>query len=272
MMSLTTLCLLASSTIAAPVENVAVEIDASSIKPEGPGITRQLIGKVTSALADQGVSIDEASTRQIRIEVRETSFISYEVKLVISVDGAIVEPGLEDVLCERCPLARMDAAVVAKLPDAIALMERATEPEPAVAPMVAPELVEQEQNEEDGARTPLEQSDEPARERRRWNLIGPVGITGITVGTGGLLMVAAGVVKLASPPVLKQDPGAHEYDISHDPERTGRILVGVGAATAIVGSVLLAVDLTVLRRKRSAIARMPVVVPGIGSLMLEGRF
>ena len=44
------------------------------------------------------------------------------------------------------------------------------------------------------------------------------------------------------------------------------------APTAIVGGVLIAIDLTVLRRKRQELARVPWVVPGIGSLVIGGRF
>src|SRR5687767_7500125 len=106
MMPLTTLCLSTLAILAAPVERVAVEVDASSIKPEGPGIARQLGGKVTKALTDQGLMVDDASTHQLRIEVRQTSFISYEVTFIVEVDGVIVQPGLENVTCEKCPLTK----------------------------------------------------------------------------------------------------------------------------------------------------------------------
>lgn len=269
MMSLTMSFFLAATTLVAPVESVAVEVDASSIKPEGPGIARQLGGKVTSALAQQGIAIDDASPRQLRIEVRQTGFISYEVAFVIEVDGVAVQPGLENVTCEKCPLAKMDAAVVAKLPDALALMEQASEPEP-VAP---PEPAEPAGGTDDGAAGSLtEPSDAPAQDRKRPTPIGPVGITGIVIGAGGVALTVAGIAKLAEPPTVEQDARAPEYDINEDPAPMGRALLGAGIATTLMGGVLIAVDLTVLRRKRADHARVPMVVPGIGSLVIKGRF
>lgn len=272
MMPLTTLCLLTFATLAAPPESVAVEVDASSITPEGPGIEKQLGGKVTSALEDRGVAVDGASTRRLRIEVRQTSFISYDVTLAVTVDGVVVTPGLEHVTCERCPLARMDEAVVAKLPDAIALMERADEMEPEPVEIGPQPEQEPDPEEKRSASGPDEEHDEPEREAAQWRLIGPLGISGIVVGTGGVIMVAAGAVKMISPPTVEKDTSAPEYDVNRDPESTGRALVITGAAIAAVSGVLVAVDLTVLRRKRREHAKMPVLHPSIGGFVIEGRF
>jgi hypothetical protein len=273
MMPLTTLCLSSLVTLAAPVESVAVDVDASSIKPEGPGITRQLGDKVTKALADQGIAVDDASARQLRIEVRQTGFISYDVTFVVEVDGVVIQPGIENVTCEKCPLAKMDAAVVAKLPEAIALMEKAakTEPHAPAATQDPGELALGAERAASEAAGPAEAVEDPAQ-RRSSKALGPVGISGIVVGAGGLALTAAGIAKMVEPPTVEQDVRTPEYDVTEDPERTGRALLGVGIATALVGGVLIAVDATVLWRKRQALARMPRVVPGIGSLVIKGRF
>jgi hypothetical protein len=272
MMSWSTSYLLVFAAFAAPVDTVAVEIDASSIKPEGPGIRRQLGDKVTTALAKRGIELDEAAANRLRIEVRQPSFITYDVTFEVMVDGVVVEPGLERVKCERCPLARMDEAVLAKLPDAIALMERANEAKDVPPPPAKPDPVESEPTAEETIAPPSEPGSTPKERPSRWNLLGPVGISGIVVGTGGVIVVAAGAGMMLTPPTVKPDPGALEFDLHRDPERTGRALVGVGAAAAVVGGVLLAVDLTLLRQRRRQLTRLPRVGPSFGGIVIEGRF
>ena len=140
----TPVCLFLAVGLVAPVESVAVEVDASSVDTYGPGISHQLGGRVSAALTEQGIVVDDASKNRLRIEVREPSPRSYDVTFVLEVDGTLVEPGLEHVTCERCRLVSMDEKVLAKLPEALALMEQASEPEPAaqVPPPEEPEVTE----------------------------------------------------------------------------------------------------------------------------------
>lgn len=268
MTTLISWCLLSLASFA-PVENVAVEIDAASITPEGPGITRQLGGKVSRAIEEQGVSVDDSSSNHLRIEVRRTGTMSYDVAFVVEVDGVAVEPELEHVTCNRCPLMRMDEAVVARIPEAIARMEQAAKPEPA-APTQA---TEPEPVAEDVTADPVVERDQPPRASKRGKVLGPMGFTGIAVGGLGLVAVAAGATLVASDPVVRRDDREPELEILDDQSiRSGRALLGAGAATTVVGVVLLAVDLTVLRRRRSELARIPMIVPSVGGLVITGRF
>lgn len=261
-------CLLALATLAAPVESIAVEVDASSIDPEGPGITRQLGGKVSAALTEQGISVDDAAANHLRIEVRQTSVMSYDVAFMVEVGGKAVEPGLEHVTCNRCPLVRMDEAVLDKLPDALALMEQASEPERAVEAPTAEEPKVSELPED--AAEPLQE--EPSQPSKKGRALGPVGIAGIAMGTVGLGGVIAGASLLAKGANRTQDPLTPEIGELEDFRPAGRVWLGAGVAAAMVGGMLLIVDLRVLQRRRSTVAVSPVLSPMYGGLAVEGRF
>ena len=104
---------------------------------------------------------------------------------------------------------------------------------------------------------------------------GPVGITGISASALGLGSAIAGAVLLGRGRVEEPVPGAMIEFVDYRPP--GRALLGVGLGLMVVGEILLAVDLSVLSRKRRARRHAelsylsPALVDGPG-IAVGGRF
>ena len=105
--------------------------------------------------------------------------------------------------------------------------------------------------------------------------LGPVGITGISASALGLGGAIAGAILLGRGRVEEPVPGAMIEFVDYRPP--GRALLGVGLGLMVVGEVLLAVDLSVLARKRRARATAelsylaPTLMDGPG-IAVGGRF
>jgi hypothetical protein len=107
---------------------------------------------------------------------------------------------------------------------------------------------------------------------RRWPL-GPLGSGGVVVGSTGLGLAIAGIVRMSQPSSFMPDPSNHELLIVTDTRIQGSIVVGAGLAVVAAGVAMLAIDLTVLRRRY---ARRLFVTPTLLSttvgLDLRARF
>jgi hypothetical protein len=100
-----------------------------------------------------------------------------------------------------------------------------------------------------------------------------VGSGGIVLGGAGLGVAIAGVVRMSQPNQSMPDPTNHEMLIVTDTRIQGGIVLGAGLAVAAAGATMLAIDLTVLR-KRSArrLAVAPVLSASMAGLDLRIRF
>jgi hypothetical protein len=88
-----------------------------------------------------------------------------------------------------------------------------------------------------------------------------VGLAGIIVGAAGLGLAASGIVRIAEGETRMLDPNNHEYLIVTNPRPQGQALLGAGLGVTAVGVAMLAVDLTVLRKRR---AGRVAVAPSFG--------
>lgn len=115
--------------------------------------------------------------------------------------------------------------------------------------------------------------DPPAEEPSKARPIGAVGITGAVVAAGGLGALGFGISRLSRGEERRPAPMNEERQQLQDFRPQGRVWVGIGVGAAVVGTAVLVVDLTVLRRRRQArVALTPTLGPSTAGLQLHGRF
>ena len=113
----------------------------------------------------------------------------------------------------------------------------------------------------------------PTEPRPRPRPLGPVGAGGIVLGGAGLGVAIAGIVRMTQPDVPLSEPGDREYITFTDTRIQGSIVLGAGLAFAAVGATMLAVDLTVLRKRAARrLAVAPALSPSMAGLDLRIRF
>jgi hypothetical protein len=143
------------------------------------------------------------------------------------------------------------AILVPTLLLALAAPPAGLEPTPAVPP----------------ASTPAE-----PRPRSRPHLLGPLGSAGIVVGSAGVGVAIAGIVRMTQPDVPRSELGQFETITFTNTRIQGGILLGAGLAVAAAGATMLAVDLTVLRKRAARLAVAPALAPAMAGLDLRIRF
>jgi hypothetical protein len=100
-----------------------------------------------------------------------------------------------------------------------------------------------------------------------------VGLAGIIVGAAGLGLAASGIVRMAEGETRMLDPNNHELLIVTNPRPQGQALLGAGVGVVAVGVAMLAVDLTVLRKRRAGrVAVAPSFGRGAAGLHARVRF
>ena len=103
--------------------------------------------------------------------------------------------------------------------------------------------------------------------------LGPVGSGGIVVGGAGLGVAIAGIVRMTQPDPPTSEPGKLAYITFIDTRIQGGIVLGAGLAVAAAGATMLAIDLTVLRKRSSRrLAIAPALAPTMAGLDLRIRF
>jgi len=181
---------------------------------------------------------------------------------VVSFEGETIAEARESV-CLRCTPEEVVDESLAIIPDAMVRAHElaAAEPEPSAAASAGEEVAA-----DDGAAPP------PGLARAK--ALGPAGYVGISAGALGLGVAIAGTFVLSRVEVLVGEPGAVEFEKTNlRPIGVGMIMGGLGAM--VVGNVLLAVDLSVLRERRRQRARLTsvgVVTQGYKGLAIRAQF
>ena len=179
----------------------------------------------------------------------------YLISTTIEFEGEIIREVREDV-CLRCTAAEVAAESLTALPDAAgqAHEARANAAPPELPPPVVASL------------------DEPVACPTRRPL-GPLGYVGIASMGLGLGAAIAGAVLLHRGRVVTSPPGALELEtVDHRP--AGVALTGAGLGVVVIGNVLFALDLSVLRHRKHGRVELSQVgmMTEAGGFVLSGRF
>ncbi|PRP99911.1 hypothetical protein [Enhygromyxa salina] len=182
----------------------------------------------------------------------------YLISSSVEFDGETISEAQEDV-CLRCTAREVAAESLALLPGAV---EQARKARAAAAPP-DPDVVE----EVECPQAPVVPS--------RVAPLGPVGYAGIASSALGLGAAIAGVVVLHRGAVVTSEPGAPVLAIT-DYRPAGVGLLGAGLGVMVIGNVLLALDLSVLHKRRAAptagITGVGLTTNNGAALTVQGRF
>lgn len=258
-----------------------LEVDVSKLKDGSPmkqSVAKLARAEVTDAmlaeLTRRGVTlVDEDAQATLRVSLW---WEDYE-KSHYGIKAEVIRDGQSRILmtdeCELCDEAKVAHVVTDMLSGLMghlviereepAQVEAPVEPEPAeTEPEVEPQT--------DGP-PPEDQPEQPHAKR-----IGGVGYAGIAAAAAGLGVGIGGLVVAVQTPAerLASNDDTTTEVVNRRP--LGLALVGTGAGLVVAGAVLIAVDQTVLRKRRergtSTTALVPTLSPYGAGLAWVGRF
>lgn len=271
-------CALAMPALASaePMSDAAVrlEVDVSKLpKDRLAEDTRTWVLKhQTTAFEEAGFTVTEDASRVVRIEISRYGEYGMHSKARLMVVGD--EDMTREFTCEACrdsqfldKVSQETAALAEQLRSELeASREPAEEQQPAVEQEPAPAA-------EDDGTEPAQSEDPTDHEGKPLGAAGFAGIASLSLGAG--LTIGGVIVAVSEPDVQLQVQDDHLYErTSRRPLGIG--LVAAGASLLVAGAVLVAVDQTILRKRReqrrASAALLPSLTPTGAGLVLTGRF
>jgi len=259
-------------------EVVRIEVDVSAL-PKGDRYTedtqRWVLRNQTAVLERAGFAVSDDATKAVRIEISRHGEYGVHTRAKLMIVG---DPGsVREFVCEAC----MDSQFLQKVDEeTTVLAERlrspAAEVEPEPKAEVEPEpgpAAEPAEELEDSHGVPAK-NDEPVDHAvERIGVAGYVGIGALTLGAG--LTIGGAIVAVDEPTVRLLPDDKHVYEKT-DRHPAGVALAVTGASMLAAGAVLLAIDQTVLRkrrdRRRAHAAIVPQLSPANVGVAVAGRF
>lgn len=256
---------------------VSIEVDVSALPKEDrtTEYTRKwVLERQTTVFEGEGFPVSDGAGDVVRIEISRYGDYGANTRARLSVAGN--EASLREFTCEACT----DAQFLGKVEDETTQLalwlhteraraqEPASEPEPTVAPKTDPT------DEAEGDRGKAGASEAPVEHQgKRLGSLGYAGIASLALGVG---MTVGGVVVLAEDPSVRIPPEDTLIEEVTSRRPLGAALAGVGGALVVSGVVMIVVDQTILRKRRSkarvaARVRPSVSTAGVG-VSLIGRF
>jgi hypothetical protein len=247
---------------------VRFELDASAVGDRALGLEDLLREKLAPVFeANQAELIDmsrsEAPHLRVRIggKFKDIELFKYELHFEL-VEGDKVTKLIDPVVCESCYDDVIVSTVAAQVPTLLdAVDARAAAVDPG----------DGDSGDDDTGDGDSGDGDAPPPKP-----IGPIGFAGIGIAVAGLGVTIGGAVELSRGRVY-DDLGGGEtlYRTGTDHRPPGYVLIGVGAAAALAGVVMLAVDVSARAKQRKRAQRaQAIVIPSLDNVGIGvvGRF
>jgi hypothetical protein len=229
---------------------IALVVDAAAIDDEFRHqleviTTRQL----QPALEEAGYEVTDGFV-DLALQVRYTpveagQFRDHGIHFEV-IKGKSVEPAIQWVLCNACGQVRLEELLTETTPQLIEALNKATETPSTQTP-------EGHHNDDPNGSNNDSQPVELPKP------IGPMGGVGIGVAAVGLGVLIWGGVELSRGVVIDDRGNEQRSLVDHRPR--GNALLGVGAASLVVGAVLLGVDLGLRSKQRKQARSKTAVAP-----------
>lgn len=236
-----------------PAESM-LDVHVGDAIARADALSEKIRADVTLVLRAHRIELDRQRTMRLSIGVGGEAY-AYRVAIAVMRDGALTGPARAPWVCECTHeelLTRISQAVV----DLVPRLEGREEPEPAPAPSAEP------------APPPtLVVETAPMPERS----LGRMGKTGVAMLAGGIALLAPGIAFA----IAGQRIDRTSYSLEREGDRrdfapAGGAVLGIAAAAAITGAVLLGVD---RRRARARVTSFaPLAAPRLGGISLTTRF
>lgn len=253
---------------------VALRIDSAPLlQREDEGVVEHTVffvrkGSAEALGASGAPMVDEAGAAAITVTLSWSNYEESIYEISIQTERPGEKPrALETFTC-ACINSGLAAEVSKRMPAALEQLEGApaedAEPAADAAPAAANEPSEPEPAPSNAP------TDGPSQKPA---VLGATGIAGIVVAVGGLGWAGYGISRLAIGETRMPHPEQEQLDIIRDLRPPGRAWLGAGLGLAAVGVTMVAIDATLLRKRRArAVAVTPSLGPGQAGLELRGRF
>lgn len=251
-----------------PTRQMGVKVEVSLGGMQDDNFVKQIEAKVSDGAAAHGIAIQPDAGPQFLVAISwaNAGHSDIELRYFAVTKGGNSEK-LRGTVCKTCGSSEAIARLEVDLDALWPALSRAAEPipaepepEPTAEPAPPPVATTPPA---DTAVTPTPRDD---ADTGRGGVSG-MGIAGAALGTVGLGVGTCGVVLVS----LRYGHPASDLGRLFDYNPTGYAMIGVGAAFAITGVALLAVDLKRGKKARK-VAAAPSMLPRGAGLTLGGRF
>ncbi len=242
-------------------EHASVEIDTSDVGDEGPIIKRRIEERTGVVLRGRGVLPARPQTDDPVVTIDIDPLTGPEPGYSFEIWSMIGEQPLGDkrqVECTLCTESEVVARIEATMLEHLETVELPPPPEESDEGAADPSPSPAEDD------SGVDPSDPPTSDqdggRARLGKLGRAGVGLLSVGLGGVI---AGSVLVALPPKVNDDNPLEETTT----RPPGFAVLGIGAAAALSGAIMLAIDRRRAKRRHTGRARrMDPRIVGVGSL------
>jgi hypothetical protein len=248
----------------APATKATVEVDVALDQPDDDALAARLRGDLVKALNAEGIAVTKSTSAgvgAIKLHVKWNADDNHEITAEVLADGDTKTPEGGPWVCDTCRETQLSAKVVELLPLVVPLLPETQE---ATAADGGPGDAGAGPGDDGGSGAPDPKNGGGKRK------LGPMGKAGIGVLAVGVSGAVAGGV-LAGMGVKRNTDGVDPQDVDvTDLRKPGIPIAVVGAALAVTGLALLAVDLSRSRKRSTTMA--PVFGPRMAGIGVAGRF